>query len=103
MKHDRKWTAIRLMLIAQGLVSGQEYVPKLIDVHVHYNGEPGFLPQMLARMNQVDGFLFRWFMCRRGSASGTSISERISMSQSRLTSEPAPVKILTLTFIRTNP
>jgi hypothetical protein len=46
------------MFIAPALVFGQEHTPKLIDVHVHYNGEPGFLPQMLDRMNQTDGLAF---------------------------------------------
>src|SRR5665213_3306826 len=58
MKHYKKWTAITLMFVAQTLMFGQEHTPKLIDVHVHYDGEAGFLPQMLTRMNQEDGLAF---------------------------------------------
>ncbi|MEO6830472.1 MAG: amidohydrolase family protein [Acidobacteriaceae bacterium] len=30
-------------------------MPKIIDVHVHYNNEPGVLQQLLKKMEQVDG------------------------------------------------
>lgn len=29
--------------------------PEVIDVHVHYNGEPGVLDKLLDKLNQVDG------------------------------------------------
>ncbi len=58
MKHYKKWIAIALLFAAQTMLFGQEHAPKLIDVHVHYNGEAGVLQQMLAKMNQVDGMAF---------------------------------------------
>src|ERR1700691_5234909 len=32
--------------------------PKLIDVHEHFNGEPGVLQQMLAKLQAADGIGF---------------------------------------------
>jgi len=32
--------------------------PKLIDAHMHYDGEPGFLDKLLARLEAVDGVAF---------------------------------------------
>ena len=29
--------------------------PRLIDVHVHYNGEPGVLEKLLVKLNAIDG------------------------------------------------
>ncbi len=58
MKQYTRWAAIALIFAAQTMIFGQEHTPKLIDVHVHFNGEPGFLPQMLTRMNQEDGIAF---------------------------------------------
>jgi hypothetical protein len=36
----------------------QAHPPKLIDVHVHYDGEPGFLDQLLDKLNANDGVAF---------------------------------------------
>ena len=36
----------------------QPHPPKLIDVHVHYNGEPGFLEKLLDKLNAKDGLAF---------------------------------------------
>ncbi len=36
----------------------QQHPPKLIDVHVHYNGEPGMLPKLLAKLDAQDGMAF---------------------------------------------
>ncbi len=32
--------------------------PKLIDAHVHHNGDPAFLEKLVARLDQVDGLAF---------------------------------------------
>jgi hypothetical protein len=51
-------------VIVLGLLStslsalAQSHSPKLIDVHVHYNGEPGFLEQLLKKLEANDGLAF---------------------------------------------
>ena len=37
------------------LALAQAGTPRLIDVHMHYNGEPGVLEKLLAKLNAVDG------------------------------------------------
>jgi len=32
--------------------------PKIIDAHLHYNGDPAFLKALLAKLDQVDGIAF---------------------------------------------
>jgi uncharacterized protein len=32
--------------------------PKLIDAHMHYNGDPAFLKQLLAKLDEVNGLAF---------------------------------------------
>jgi hypothetical protein len=32
--------------------------PKLIDAHLHYNGDPAFLKRLLTRLDEVDGLAF---------------------------------------------
>jgi uncharacterized protein len=32
--------------------------PKIIDAHLHYNGDPAFLKALLAKLDQVDGMAF---------------------------------------------
>jgi predicted TIM-barrel fold metal-dependent hydrolase len=32
--------------------------PKLIDAHMHYNGDPAFLKQLMAKLDSVDGLAF---------------------------------------------
>lgn len=39
-------------------VMAQSHPPKLIDVHVHFNGEPGFLEKLLAKLDANDGMAF---------------------------------------------
>ncbi len=46
------------MLVLPGRIVAQEHAPRLIDVHVHYNGEPGVLAQILQKMDQVHGLAF---------------------------------------------
>lgn len=65
MKHHRKWMAIVLLLLVPTLLYGQQgvpklpdHAPKLIDVHFHYDGEPGVLQKMLVKLNKLDGLVF---------------------------------------------
>ena len=41
------------------LISGAAFAqPKLIDAHMHYNGDPAFLKLLLAKLDSVDGLAF---------------------------------------------
>ncbi len=52
------WLAVVLTFLIPPLAFAQDRMPKLIDVHVHYNGELGVLEAMLAKMDRVDGLAF---------------------------------------------
>ena len=52
------WATILFLLSASFAVLAQSTQPKLIDVHEHFNGEPGFLNQLLAKLNAADGIGF---------------------------------------------
>jgi predicted TIM-barrel fold metal-dependent hydrolase len=41
-----------------GPLLAQSAQPKIIDGHVHYNGDPAFLQKLLAKMESVDGMAF---------------------------------------------
>jgi hypothetical protein len=44
-----------LALLLPCVLSAQTHAPKLVDVHVHFNGEQGVLASMLDKLNRVDG------------------------------------------------
>jgi uncharacterized protein len=46
------------MLLMSSAIFAQSHAPKLVDVHVHYNGEPGFLEKLLDKLNAADGLAF---------------------------------------------
>ena len=50
-----KWTAGVLLTGAAVIAAGQTAPPKLIDVHEHFNSEPGVLQQMLVKLQAADG------------------------------------------------
>jgi uncharacterized protein len=54
MRQFLQWSTM-LALIAAFPVLAQSSAPKLIDVHEHFNGEPGVLEQLLTKLNAVDG------------------------------------------------
>ena len=46
-------------VLALSLVAGLAMAqPKLIDAHMHYNGDPAFVKQLLAKLDEVDGLAF---------------------------------------------
>jgi uncharacterized protein len=53
-----RWTAWVALLAGSLSVAAQAAPPKLIDVHEHFNGEPGVLDQMLAKLTAADGMAF---------------------------------------------
>ena len=55
MKHFRiRMTTVTLFCTSL-MAGAQVHQPKLIDVHVHYDGEPGVLDQVLNKMKAIDG------------------------------------------------
>ncbi len=49
---------ILIFLAGPSTLHAQAHPPKLIDAHMHYDGEPGFLEKLLARLDAVDGVAF---------------------------------------------
>jgi len=43
------------LLAGLGQLAAQTIQPTLIDVHVHYNGDPAFLEKLTAKLDSVDG------------------------------------------------
>jgi uncharacterized protein len=58
MRRRSSWIAVLGLLLMLSSAFAQSHAPKLIDVHVHYNGEPGFLEQLLDKLNATDGLAF---------------------------------------------
>jgi uncharacterized protein len=55
MSRLSRWTTLLILLSASLTAFAQVVPPRLIDVHEHYNGEPGVLEQLLAKLNAADG------------------------------------------------
>jgi hypothetical protein len=53
-----KWTVGVLLAGAAVIATAQTAPPKLIDVHEHFDGEPGVLQQMLIKLQAADGMGF---------------------------------------------
>jgi hypothetical protein len=58
MRRCSSWIAVLGLLLMSSSVLAQSHAPKLIDVHVHYNGEPVVLEQLLDKLNATDGLAF---------------------------------------------
>ncbi len=43
------------LLASLGTLAAQTAPPRLIDAHVHHNGDPAFLEKLVARLDSVDG------------------------------------------------
>ncbi len=48
------WT----LVVLPALADAQNWRPKLIDAHLHHNGDPVFLEKLLAKLDAVDGMAF---------------------------------------------
>lgn len=55
---SQRWTWAVLWLTAVLTASGQSAPPRIIDCHVHHNGDPAFLQKLLAKLDSVDGMAF---------------------------------------------
>lgn len=53
MKRSFRWLWVLLCLTAPAAARAK--VPHLIDVHFHYDGEPGLLDKLLQKLDRVDG------------------------------------------------
>jgi predicted TIM-barrel fold metal-dependent hydrolase len=52
----RLWLSILLtFVICPSLLLAQAARPKLIDAHIHHNGDPAFLQKLVAKLDAVDG------------------------------------------------
>jgi uncharacterized protein len=58
MRRCSSWIVLSGMLLVSSAIFAQSHAPKLVDVHVHYNGEPGFLEKLLDKLNAADGLAF---------------------------------------------
>ena len=58
MRQYSRWLCALVLLLGPLSVLAQTHVPKLIDVHVHYDGEPGVLERLLDKLNGADGLAF---------------------------------------------
>jgi hypothetical protein len=56
-QYSRKLCALILLLTPVSVLA-QTHVPKLIDVHIHYDGEAGILEKLLDKLNAADGLAF---------------------------------------------
>src|SRR4030095_16475309 len=46
------------ILITAALLPAQTQAPRLVDCHVHYNGDPKFLEQLTARLDKAGAIAF---------------------------------------------
>jgi hypothetical protein len=58
MRQYSRWLSALVWFLAPLSVLAQTHVPKLIDVHIHYDGEPEILETLLDKLNAADGLAF---------------------------------------------
>ena len=58
MTKQYRLLAILPLALFCATASAQTVAPKLIDCHVHYNGDPEFIHKLVARLDSVDGLAF---------------------------------------------
>jgi uncharacterized protein len=51
-------SALLILVVGLSTAYGQAHPPRLIDAHVHYDGETGFLDKLVAKLDSVDGVAF---------------------------------------------
>jgi uncharacterized protein len=50
-----RWSMVSVLMASCFTAFAQTSAPKFIDVHEHFNGEPGVLQQLLSKLNAADG------------------------------------------------
>lgn len=58
MRKQSWWSALPLFLASVPFVFAQPSKPRLVDAHVHHNGDPAFLVKLVARLDTADGLAF---------------------------------------------
>lgn len=58
MNQLSRWIAIAAVFSLSIFVPAQKNPPKLIDVHEHFDGEPGYLNKLLAKLDAANGLGF---------------------------------------------
>jgi hypothetical protein len=58
MRQHARWIVVFAFFSTSLYIFPQLHPPKLIDVHEHYNGEPGVLEKLLSKLNGADGLGF---------------------------------------------
>ena len=58
MRQYSRWLNALVLLLASLPALTQDHIPKLIDVHIHYDGEPGILEKLLDKLEAADGLAF---------------------------------------------
>lgn len=58
MKKSSGLFAILALCTIPGVVAAQAWSPKLVDAHVHHNGDRAFLEKLVAKLDSVDGVAF---------------------------------------------
>jgi uncharacterized protein len=58
MRQYSRWLCALVLLLAPLSVLAQTHVPRLIDVHIHYDGEAEMLEKLLDKLNAADGLAF---------------------------------------------
>jgi hypothetical protein len=55
MNKSRWFSALLMLAMVPSLAYTQAARPKIIDAHIHHNGDPAFLNQLVAKLDSVDG------------------------------------------------
>jgi hypothetical protein len=50
--------AVAMIIAGGGAALAQSHPPRIIDCHVHYNGDRGFLEMLVAKLESIDGMAF---------------------------------------------
>jgi len=58
MRQYFRWLSALILLLVIAPAWAQDQMPKLIDVHIHYDGEPGILEKLLTKLDANDGLAF---------------------------------------------
>jgi uncharacterized protein len=58
MRQYSRWLSALVLLLASIPAFTQDHMPKLIDVHIHYDGGLGILEKLLDKLDAADGLAF---------------------------------------------